>query len=302
MRGAEGAVVRNEGLEARTANLVDLILANTVPVEPLEPPSLPGGWKRWEPGDAPASCEALLFDVYGTLFCSAAGDIGDGQTGGGQTGCGRLDGLAASWGLGGKELRRYFRDRVAEIHAALKAKTAYPEVRVEEIWGRFLESRGAGGDAGELALRYELAVNPASPMPGAPETIRRLRALGLVLGIVSNAQFYTPLLFKAFFGGFPEELGFDPGLVFYSFEMGEAKPSPRFYAAAAAGLASRGLKPERCLVVGNDMLNDAAAAMKAGFRAVLFAGDGRSLRLRENLLPPHYIIRSLEDLPLLCGE
>jgi putative hydrolase of the HAD superfamily len=186
------------------------------------------------------------------------------------------------------------------MHTALRAKTAYPEVRVEEIWGRFLERRG-GGDARELALRYELAVNPASPMPGARETIRRLRYLGLVLGIVSNAQFYTPLLFRAFFGGLPEELGFDPGLVFYSFETGEAKPSPRFYAGAAAGLASRGLRPEQCLVTGNDMLNDAAAAMNAGFRAVLFAGDGRSLRLRENLPPPHYIIRRLEDMPPLCG-
>jgi len=36
------------------------------------------------------------------------------------------------------------------------------------------------------------------------------------------------------------------------------------------------------LYIGNDMLNDIYPAKKAGFRTALFAGDARSLRLREN--------------------
>jgi putative hydrolase of the HAD superfamily len=235
-----------------------------------------------------------------------------------------LDETAASFAPGrtGKDLRAYFHKSLDKLLGTLRLTTEYPEVRVEEIWARFLEetSGGAarGGDtaraggaargARELALRYELAVNPVFPMPGAMDAITRLAESGLVLGIISNAQFFTPLLFDAFFGGPPEKIGFNPGLLFYSFEFGEAKPSPRLFAAAAGRLAAMGIAAEQCLCLGNDMRNDIAAALDAGFAAALFAGDGRSLRLREgeceeaSACPrPSYIIDSLADLPLLCA-
>jgi putative hydrolase of the HAD superfamily len=259
---------------------VDLIKKNSPVIQPMPPPPLPPGWKVWKTGDSRASVSVVFFDVYGTLFCSAAGDtVPD----------------------GGDELRSYFRRSVLDLHRS--SPSAYPEVRVEEIWARFPGTRASHGGAGqEMALRYELAVNPVYPMPGALDAIKRLKASGCVLGIISNAQFFTPLLFEAFFGGSPEELGFENSLLFYSFELGEAKPSPSLYAAAARGLASMGISADRCLCVGNDMRNDAAPSLSAGFGAVLFAGDGRSLRLREGegLPRPTYIIDSLADLPLLC--
>jgi putative hydrolase of the HAD superfamily len=83
--------------------------------------------------------------------------------------------------------------------------------------------------------------------------------------------------------------------------MGEAKPGPGLFARAAEVLAGRGIRPEQCLYVGNDMLKDVWAAGAAGFRTVLFAGDGRSLRLREGEkrvrgLRPSRIIRRLTEL------
>jgi putative hydrolase of the HAD superfamily len=156
-------------------------------------------------------------------------------------------------------------------------------------------------DPKELALRYELAVNPVFPMPGARETLEVLRKRGLRLGLISNAQFFTPLLFRDFFDDSPEELGFDPGLLIYSFEIGEAKPSPALFAPALERLSSLGISPESCVYVGNDMLNDIYGAARSGFKTVLFAGDRRSLRLREDTPPPEKIrpdriIRHLSDL------
>jgi putative hydrolase of the HAD superfamily len=264
---------------------------------------------------------ACLFDVYGTLFCSAAGDIGLEE--GAAPGL-SLPASGSAPALSGGELRGYFRDRVAAIHREAAGKTQWPEVRVDEIWTDFLRERGRAdktaspaADSGEkgradpagreLALRYELAVNPAGPMPGAAETIRALKKAGCVLGIISNAQFFTPLLFEAFFGAPPRELGFDPELIIWSFEWGEAKPSPRLFEAAAGRLKARGIDPESCLFVGNDMLSDISGAAAAGFQGVLFAGDGRSLRLREGDprlrrgLRPAAIIRELGDLPGLCA-
>ncbi|MDR1319378.1 MAG: HAD family hydrolase [Treponema sp.] len=301
--------------EAERRRLVELIRKEAL-LKPLPPPPLPPGWEELVSGGGASrrgGVRACLFDVYGTLFCSAAGDIGTGEN--------VVPGLTlpASGGapaLSGEDLRAYFRGRVAAIHREAAGKTQWPEVRVDEIWTDFLRERkgadktGGGGEknrcsdpAGrELALRYELAVNPSGPMPGAEDAIRALKKAGCVLGIISNAQFFTPLLFEAFFGVSPGELGFDPELLIWSFEWGEAKPSPRLFNAAAGRLEARGIDPGACLFVGNDMLSDIAGAAAAGFRGVLFAGDGRSLRLREadprlRGLRPAAIVRNLGDLP-----
>jgi putative hydrolase of the HAD superfamily len=270
---------------------------------PNPPPALPPALEKLVyPGREPlGGLRAALFDVYGTLFISAAGDIAGGETAGGD-----LDALIAEYvpDCTGEGLRDYFREAVLRRHR--ESKAAYPEVRVEEIWAGFFRDRRAAGrgaeiDPREFALRYELALNPVYPMPGALETIGALKARGFVLGLVSNAQFFTPLLFEAFFGASPEGLGFDPGLLIYSFEAGEAKPSPALFTRAVRGLESLGIEPGSCLYVGNDMLKDIRPAAAAGFKTVLFAGDGRSLRLRDQGPAPQGIVRSLADLSALIG-
>jgi putative hydrolase of the HAD superfamily len=309
------------------AALAGIIRRFSFPLEPSPPPPLPPDWESPVGRETQADREsprAVLFDVYGTLFCSAAGDIGEGEqarrgAGAGAAGPaaerpeGALDALAGEYapGLSGADLRGYFQEGVREIHRELAAKTPCPELRVEELWARFLRDRGQGaadtGDlprrARELALRYELAVNPVWPMPGAEETIRRLAGASTVLGIISNAQFYTPLLFDAFFGCSPEALGFCPDLLIYSFELGEAKPAPGLFTRARDRLADRGIAPGACLYVGNDMLKDIRGAASLGFMTALFAGDGRSLRLRagdervRGLRPTRSIRRLAELLP-----
>jgi len=293
--------------EAERAKLVGLIRESAVPLVP-DPPQLPPEWDALyrayaQPRSGPPEIKAVLFDVYGTLFCSASGDIGLARK---QTGAIKaLDALARQYGLAGEQMRSFFLEQVAAIHGR-STRTAWPEVRVEEIWTEFLRQRenaaiGDGAAGRELALRYELAVNPVYPMPNAAQTIAALRQAGLVLGIISNAQFFTPLLFEAFFGALPENMGFDPGLLIWSFEQGEAKPSPRLFEAAAGQLSARGILPAECAFVGNDMLSDIYGAVNAGFKTILFAGDSRSLRLREgdkrlHGLRPSRIIRGLGEL------
>jgi putative hydrolase of the HAD superfamily len=279
------------------SDLVNLIRQTSAPLPLLPPPDLPPDLEALVyPGGAPLSgIGTVIFDVYGTLFISAAGDIGSAGD----------EPRRPPDNANLEELRSYFRGEVLKRHGALRGKTAYPELRVEEIWADFLaQHRHRVTDEGrELALRYELAVNPVYPMPGAEETLRILRDRGIRLGLISNAQFFTPLLFEAFFGAPPEGLGFDRSLLIYSFEMGEAKPSPALFAPAVRRLLARGLKPENALYVGNDMLNDIFAAKQAGFKTALFAGDRRSLRLREGDrrirgLRPDRVIRKLKDVPL----
>ena len=151
-------------------------------------------------------------------------------------------------------------------------------------------------------MAYECGVNPVWPMPGLDRTLAKLRTGSLALGIVSNAQFYTPIIFEALTGSVPEEAGFLPDLCAWSYLLGEAKPSPALFAPVGEALRSRGIKPREAVYVGNDMLNDVATARQAGMKTVLFAGDRRSLRMRDKDprcagTRPDAVITELAQLP-----
>jgi putative hydrolase of the HAD superfamily len=154
-------------------------------------------------------------------------------------------------------------------------------VVIEDVWGEVL-GLGSPKRAREFALEYELLFNPVWPMPHLEELLKSLRSLIDVMGIVSNAQFFTPLLFKAFTGSSPGANGFHEELALYSYIYEHAKPSPFLFERARAILENWGIAAENALYVGNDMLNDIFAAGRCGFQTALFAGDKRSLRLRED--------------------
>ncbi|MDR0403254.1 MAG: HAD family hydrolase [Treponema sp.] len=303
-----------------TKRLESLIRQKSSPLLPIRA-ELPSGWEALVPkkGGGRAAPEtpgvrAFIFDLYGTLFVSGAGEIGAANEAPGR------DPLAPDeWDEREKRaedtalvsMKRYFQGAVTAFHEKAKAAgTMFPEIRVEEIWTGYKGPVPAGwgpvSSVRELALLYELALNPVYPMPGAGETIGGLVERACVLGIISNAQFFSPLLFGAFFGKSPRDMGFDPELLVWSFEEGEAKPSARLFEKAAARLAGRGIKPDETVYVGNDMKNDMVPAAAAGFRTALFAGDSRSLRLRD-MTPrtktnageravPSFVIRDLQSL------
>lgn len=292
---------------AEKRRYIALIREQSLPLDPLPPPALPPRLAgKIFPGAAGNAgffmqgIRAVLFDVYGTLFCSAAGDIGIEDAGGTAERGGpghSLDALAGAYtdSNSGSGLASYFHQAVRESHA--RSGAAYPEISAGEIWEKF-PGRKISGE--ELALRYELAVNPVYPMPGAARLLSSLKAAGLVLGIVSNAQFYTPLLFEALLGGPPEALGFSPELTLYSYREGEAKPSSLLFEKARLALKKQGVRSDEAVYLGNDMGNDIYGAGRAGFRTVLFAGDRRSLRLREDdprisRLLPGAVVLQLSD-------
>jgi putative hydrolase of the HAD superfamily len=163
----------------------------------------------------------------------------------------------------------------------------FPEVDIVEVWRTTLVALQARGwteaspervDLSALAVEHEMRANAVWPMPHLQETLDGLRRAGLTLGIVSNAQFYTPQIFPALLDRTLEDLGFAPDLLFFSYQHGRAKPGSELYRLAASALQKRGIPPDRVLYVGNDVRNDILPAAQVGFRTALFAGDARSLR------------------------
>jgi putative hydrolase of the HAD superfamily len=222
----------------------------------------------------------VLFDIYGTLFISGSGDISLAEQNSVQ-----LDGISEllkTYGIqkNARALLDEFHGAIQSRHAELRNKGIdFPEVRIDQIWRQVLQINERQ-TVRQFALEYELIANPAYPMPNLANLLSACREKQKLMGIISNAQFYTPCLFSWFLEADPAGLGFDPDLIFYSYRYETAKPSPFLFEMAAEALIARGIRPSAVLYLGNDMLNDIYPARNAGFQTALFAGDKRSLRLR----------------------
>jgi putative hydrolase of the HAD superfamily len=264
------------------------------PLQPLPTGMQPGGALK-----APVGC--LLFDIYGTLLISGSGDIGiarsDTDT------AGLLNPLLKTYGIRTppETLMQRFFDAIQTEHERLRRKGAdSPEVAIERIWQGVLQIDDQGR-ARRFALEFELIANPVYPMPHLANVLAAVKGAGLPMGIISNAQFYTPLLLEWFLKADLDTVGFDPDLVFFSYRTGISKPSLHMFEKALQVCAGRGMQPDRILYVGNDMRNDVMPAASCGMQTALFAGDRRSLRLRSEDprcrgLRPDRVITDLEQL------
>jgi putative hydrolase of the HAD superfamily len=116
-------------------------------------------------------------------------------------------------------------------------------------------------------------------MPGLRPLLKELFLKKIPMGIISNAQFYTPLIFETLLHAPLAKLGFDSDLIFFSYQYQRAKPSKCLYEAAAQQLYIKKIEPNHVFFMGNDMLKDILPAHRIGFQTALFAGDARSLRL-----------------------
>ncbi|MDY6824535.1 MAG: HAD family hydrolase [Thermodesulfobacteriota bacterium] len=272
-------------------------MSDTFATRPMTP--IETGMKKSGRLKRPVS--AVLFDVYGTLFISASGDIST---------------VKAQWETGETArqlveefdikqapadlLNRFFH-AIETAHARMKAQGIdHPEVETDKIWQQVLDTPD-NARARAVALYFEKTVNPAWPMPNLEATLSRIQGSDLRAGIISNAQFYTRHLFDEFLGEQPETSWADPDLVFYSYTYGYAKPSLYLYRLAAKQLAAKGIQSDAALYMGNDMLNDIYPAQQCGFQTALFAGDARSLRLRKDDkrcegLAPDIVITDLSQL------
>lgn len=197
---------------------------------------------------------AVLFDIYGTLLKSSAGETYPDPA---------------------------IRALIEKAHAA--SPHQFPEIDIREIHAA-IHPKLSAPEIERLAMAHERAVNPVTAMPGAAETLRELSSRGLTLGLISNAQFYTVPVLESALGDSLANFGIDPDLCFFSYLEHRAKPDTHLFEIARDPLLERGIYPHEALYVGNDVRNDIAPANACGFQTALFTGDDTSLRLRGRTL------------------
>ncbi len=258
---------------------------------------------------------AVVFDIYGTLFISGSGDISISGT---QSNVKAMtDSLVESGfsieneqtGQTGVSLLHEYINKDHEIHQ--HEHILFPEVEIRSIWDDVLcslkKDKMISGEIDResvrrVALEYECHTNPVWPMPGIIKTLHRLKSREMELGIVSNSQFYTPLMFDALLDRSLDDFGFNGHWCAWSFRERESKPSPFMFTLVLDALDRyHGILPSETMFVGNDMLNDMLPASQSGMKTCLFAGDKRSLRMRADdrrckNLHPDLTITSLSHL------
>lgn len=267
----------------------------------------------------PRKVKALIFDIYGTLLISGSGDVFSDEVNLGEIleVFSRSD-IRISSGdpaKGAAKVLSVFTETVAESHRTARAAgVAYPEIDIREIWDDVVLKMSSSGvlapghdySAEKISFHYEAVTNPVYPMPGMKKLLAKLEKDGKILGIISNAQFYTPIIMNYFMTGKVHN-GFDidpfrKNLVRYSFLERCSKPEHSLFESVRRTLRDDfNIAPGETLFIGNDMFKDIYPAAKAGFSSVLFAGDGRSLRLREDKkevrgVVPDYTVNDLESI------
>lgn len=289
--------------DAQHDTLIQLFRDRTKPL-----PSAPAKVEKRIP-NAVGKVKAVIFDVYGTLISSGAGDISLAQP------ASQSDLIRRLIQNAGLQLANASTNYAAQLNQEIQRRHQktqrqgmdFPEVDILEVWSTLIRRWTRQNSIKppdlfplrRLAVEYECAVNPVWPNEGCQEIIDHCRRAGLRLGIVSNAQFYTPLMLEALLGKTPSALGFHPALQLWSYLEKRAKPDPALCETIARRLQSQfRIQRNETIFIGNDMLKDIWAAHQAGFRGVLFAGDRRSLRLRLDdarcrNLKPYAVVTSL---------
>lgn len=190
----------------------------------------------------------------------------------------------------------------------------FPDVDIFKVWlemfreaeAKKLIKRNGNESWADTIMVFELLSNRVYPMPGMKEILLWIKEKGIPMGIVSNAQFYTPIIMNYFLNGTfspRQEIDlFQQDLSVFSYKELRAKPDTTLFEKFIPTLETKyKIQAKETIFVGNDILKDVYTASKAGLRTVLFAGDERSLRLREDDnrvrgLFPDFIINDLTQL------
>nr|VFK15362.1 MAG: putative hydrolase of the HAD superfamily [Candidatus Kentron sp. LPFa] len=174
----------------------------------------------------------------------------------------------------------------------LRTPLAGPRALADYLVSRCDVDPGVALDASDTL--WQAQIQESRVIPGARESLQRLRSAGIPYGFISNI--WSPF-HQGFQRLFREEIRDRP--CFLSFELGLRKPDTALYRAALSALS---LSPEETLMVGDTYANDMAPAMALGMKTVWILRRPQKehpdlVRVRNGQLPfPDRIFGSIEYL------
>lgn len=131
---------------------------------------------------------------------------------------------------------------------------------VEMIAARMGIEAGAEQVAAAVQVRTDFVRRAMAPRTDAVETLRRLKEMGLKIGLISDCSPEVPLVWRE------TELAPLVDVALFSPDCGCKKPDARIYEMASEGL---GVEAGECIYVGDGGSCELSGATAAGMRAVL---------------------------------
>ncbi len=191
--------------------------------------------------------KAVVFDLFGTLIFNMTKAEHEGT----------LRQMAAILNAPVEEfVRRWYTTFDDRIIGILPDAEACIDRICEELGVRINASQRE--DAG--CIRYNLNINTMKPVPGAVETVTRVKALGHRIALVSDCSSEVPRVWPTT----PFRPLFDAAI--FSCMVGIKKPDPRIYRMATSQL---GVEPNACLYVGDGSSRELTGAAAVGMHPVL---------------------------------
>ena len=285
-------------------------------------------------GDMLKDVRALVFDVYGTLFDYWKPEFGHDDT----RKAAMLEAFSKTIAFFGMEpyivamnptdmpektLSDFYHGLIAIKHNVIQERgIQFPGVKIEEVWEAIilmLKRRGYRSNSAIqieetdlprcMAYYYNFHALNRGLYPGVANALQALKKEGMLLGIVSNAQFYTfidlTLNLREQSGNAIDDAGelFDRDLMYFSFEYATAKPGQILLRRLFDALYEYHVLPSQVVFVGNDLADDIKPAQEAGMKTALFTGDSASVFMH-NLhgeVIPAISFSNWSDLPCMVS-
>jgi len=198
--------------------------------------------------------KAVIFDLFGTLVSQFPADRFEVS----------LREMAEAVGLG---YQTFFDAWTGKTGVQQRHTGAFPSFREEIRW--ICERNGVQpsdeGLAKAARLRYEFTKSVLRPRPDAIATLKNLRAMGCLTGLISDCSREVPELWPetAFHGLFDATE--------FSCSVGMKKPDPAIFRLACDRL---GVGPRECVYVGDGFSNELSGAATCGMRPFLLLPPG----------------------------
>ncbi len=198
-----------------------------------------------------------LFDLYGTLVDIHTDEYRDTFW---QALCAVLEEQGVCYRP--ETLRTAYRIEVLRQEDALRRTSGFaqPEIDIAPVFRRLLAAKGRRASDPEIAALARtfraLSTEKLRLFDGAEELLHELKRRGGGVYLLSNAQ-------RLFTGPELHDLGLEDCFdgILLSSDAGVKKPDPQFYRML---LQRYGLRPEDCLMTGNDDLADCHGAAAVG--------------------------------------
>lgn len=221
-------------------------------------------------------------------------------------------------GAPAEQMRDYFTKALTTLRMIGHGQEKFPEVQAEKIWEDIVKKLlqkeyrfdvGLMGAMNEyvkkIAYFYHASIQGCAAYPDAAFVVRSLADRGVVNGMLTNGQCFTPAQIHRWFReddpDFDVNMFFPAALRVISSDHHARKPSDTLFKAATTAITQRGWRADQILHVGSNILLDIAPAKKFGFRTALFAGDKNTLvatadHLRSPEFRPDILITQLSQL------